>query len=58
MLLRCEVAHADSMQLQKYLALPQKGKIIAEYVWVDASNGVRSKCKVSKHPQSMEQGDV
>jgi glutamine synthetase len=30
---------------QKYLTLPQKGSIIAEYVWIDASGGVRSKCK-------------
>jgi hypothetical protein len=34
-------------QLQKYLALPQKGKVIAEYVWIDGSNGIRSKSKVS-----------
>jgi hypothetical protein len=34
-------------QLQKYLPLPQNGKIIAEYVWIDGSNGLRSKCKVS-----------
>lgn len=38
-------------QLQKYLSLPQKGKIIAEYVWIDGSNGLRSKCKVSHFPQ-------
>ena len=35
------------LQLQKYLALPQKGKVIAEYVWIDGSNGIRSKSKVS-----------
>jgi hypothetical protein len=34
-------------QLQKYLDLPQKGSIIAEYIWIDASGGTRSKCKVS-----------
>jgi hypothetical protein len=34
-------------QLQKYLALPQGGKVIAEYVWIDGSNGLRSKSKVS-----------
>jgi hypothetical protein len=33
--------------LQKYLALPQSGKVIAEYVWIDGSNGIRSKSKVS-----------
>jgi hypothetical protein len=35
------------LQLQKYLALPQGGKVIAEYVWIDGSNGIRSKSKVS-----------
>lgn len=38
---------ADRVQLEKYLRLPQKGSVIAEYVWIDASNGMRSKCKVS-----------
>jgi hypothetical protein len=33
--------------LQKYLSLPQGGKIIAEYVWIDGSNGIRSKSRVS-----------
>ena len=36
-----------SPQLAKYLQLPQKGKITAEYVWIDGSNGVRSKSRVS-----------
>jgi glutamine synthetase len=35
------------MQLQKYLSLDQKGSIIAEYVWIDGSGGIRSKSKVS-----------
>lgn len=35
------------LQLQKYLSLPQKGQVIAEYVWIDGSNGLRSKSKVS-----------
>lgn len=35
------------MQLEKYLKLPQNGKVIAEYIWIDGSNGLRSKCKVS-----------
>ena len=35
------------LQLQKYLSLPQKDKVIAEYVWIDGSNGIRSKSKVS-----------
>jgi hypothetical protein len=35
------------LQLKKYLDLPQKGKVMAEYVWIDGSNGIRSKSKVS-----------
>ena len=31
----------------KYLKLDQKGSIMAEYIWIDGSNGVRSKSKVS-----------
>ncbi|KAI1053821.1 glutamate--ammonia ligase [Fusarium irregulare] len=31
--------------LQKYLALDQKGMIMAEYVWVDADGGTRSKSR-------------
>ena len=34
-------------QLMKYLKLDQKGSIMAEYIWIDGSNGVRSKSKVS-----------
>jgi hypothetical protein len=34
-------------QLEKYLKLDQKGSIMAEYIWIDGSNGVRSKTKVS-----------
>lgn len=34
-------------QLKKYLDLPQKGNVMAEYVWIDGSNGIRSKSKVS-----------
>lgn len=36
-------------QLEKYLKLSQGGKVIAEYVWIDGSNGIRSKSKVSLH---------
>merc|ERR1712014_508892 len=38
--------------LQKYLSLPQKGSVIAEYVWIDASGGTRSKCKTLKQSPS------
>jgi len=37
----------DNAQLQKYLNLDQRGSVIAEYVWIDANGGTRSKCKVS-----------
>ncbi|KAK2680997.1 Glutamine synthetase, catalytic domain [Fusarium oxysporum f. sp. vasinfectum] len=33
--------------LQKFLKLDQKGMIMAEYVWVDAEGGTRSKSRVS-----------
>lgn len=36
------------MQLAKYRDLPQRGKVMAEYIWVDASGSVRSKTKVSQ----------
>lgn len=45
-----ELCANGNTQLEKYLRLPQKGKVIAEYVWIDGSNGVRSKCKVSIPP--------
>ena len=31
----------------KYMRLDQRGSILAEYVWIDGSNGVRCKTKVS-----------
>lgn len=31
--------------LQKYLALDQKGQIIAEYIWIDAEGNTRSKAR-------------
>jgi glutamine synthetase len=36
---------SNTANLQKYLKLEQKGKVIAEYIWIDGSNGIRSKCK-------------
>lgn len=34
-------------QLQKYLRLDQKDAIMADYVWVDAEGGIRSRTRVS-----------
>jgi len=39
---------SNTANLEKYLKLPQKGSVIAEYVWIDGSNGLRSKCKTLK----------
>ncbi|KAF2735332.1 glutamine synthetase [Polyplosphaeria fusca] len=36
---------SNTANLEKYLKLPQGGKITAEYVWIDGSNGVRSKSR-------------
>lgn len=35
-------------QLMKYMKLDQKGAVLAEYIWIDGTNGVRSKTKVSQ----------
>ncbi|ODV92830.1 hypothetical protein CANCADRAFT_1425 [Tortispora caseinolytica NRRL Y-17796] len=41
--------------LEKYMKLDQNGAIMAEYVWIDGSNGVRSKCKtLFKKPTSVD----
>jgi glutamine synthetase len=46
---------SNTTTLQKYLQLPQKGSVIAEYVWIDASGGTRSKCKtLTKIPTSIK----
>ncbi len=36
------------LQLAKYMKLDQKGKVLAEYIWIDGSNGLRNKTKVSR----------
>jgi glutamine synthetase len=36
---------SNTATLEKYLKLDQGGKVIAEYVWIDGSNGLRSKSK-------------
>jgi hypothetical protein len=33
----------------KYMSLDQKGNVMAEYIWIDGHNGVRSKTKVRTH---------
>lgn len=34
----------------KYMSLDQRGSVQAEYVWIDAVGGTRSKTKVRSHP--------
>ncbi len=36
----------------KYMKLDQKGAILAEYVWIDGTNGVRTKTKVRSFSQA------
>jgi len=46
---------SNTGNLQKYLDLPQNGAVMAEYIWIDGSNGLRSKCKtLDKKPESIE----
>jgi hypothetical protein len=42
-----EVCLSNTETLRKYLDLDQKGSITAEYVWIDADGGVRTKSRVS-----------
>jgi len=39
---------SNAENLRKYLALDQKGAIMAEYIWIDSTGGVRSKTKTVK----------
>lgn len=40
--------------LKRFEELPQRGKIIAEYIWIDADQNVRSKCRtLGKRPSSV-----
>ncbi|KAI9715509.1 MAG: glutamate--ammonia ligase [Chrysothrix sp. TS-e1954] len=49
------VTVSNTSQLDFFLKLDQKGAVIAEYVWIDSSNGTRSKCKtLKKKPQSVK----
>ncbi|KAK5133495.1 hypothetical protein LTR08_007632 [Meristemomyces frigidus] len=46
---------SNTVNLQKYLQLDQRGAVILEYVWIDASGGTRSKCKtVKEKPTSVK----
>lgn len=41
--------------LMKYMKLDQKGSVLAEYIWIDGMNGVRSKTKtLSSAPKSVD----
>jgi hypothetical protein len=42
---KAHVSNTDT--LRKYMDLDQKGAVMAEYVWIDGTNGMRSKTKVS-----------
>jgi len=47
---------SNTENLMKYLRLDQKGAVMAEYIWIDGSNGVRSKSKtLSKPVKSVEE---
>lgn len=36
---------SNTATLEKYLALDQGDKVLAEYIWIDGTNTLRSKCK-------------
>lgn len=36
---------SNTATLEKYMSLPQGNKVLAEYIWIDGTNGLRSKCK-------------
>ncbi|KAK9390360.1 hypothetical protein V1515DRAFT_590097 [Lipomyces mesembrius] len=46
---------SNGANLAKYMDLPQNGKVIAEYIWIDGSNGIRTKGKtLDKKPTSVD----
>ncbi len=47
---------SSTATLQKYLDLPQNGKVIAEYVWIDGTASLRSKGRtLNKKPSSVSE---
>lgn len=47
---------SNTSNLMKYMRLDQKGSVLAEYVWIDGSNGLRSKTKtLSKAAKSVDE---
>jgi len=41
---------SNTANVEKYMKLDQKGSIMAEYVWIDGGNGLRSKTKTITKP--------
>lgn len=48
---------SNTATLQKYLDLPQNGTVQAEYIWIDGTNGVRSKTKVRGNDNAIRSCD-
>ncbi|KAI9797569.1 MAG: glutamate--ammonia ligase [Candelina submexicana] len=47
---------SNTGNLEKYRKLDQKGAVLAEYIWIDGSNGVRTKTKtLKKVPKSVDE---
>lgn len=46
---------SNQATLEYFMKLDQRGKVIAEYIWIDAVGGTRSKCKtLNQKPSSVE----
>lgn len=46
---------SNTTTLAKYMKLEQKGKVLAEYIWIDGTNGLRNKTKtLDKKPSSVD----
>jgi len=47
---------SNTENLMKYMSLDQRGRVMAEYVWIDSCGGTRSKTKtLSKAVKSVEE---